>query len=269
MKENAVFSRPFTPRNILAGPLLLLAFLIIASPAALAQDRDVVYQVSTIDALLNGVYDGEITYGQMAEHGDFGLGTFEGLDGEMVAVDGEFLQVRADGKVYPVSPDQTTPFAAVTFFDPDLAFAVENVASFEDLKAQILKQIPDPNRFYAILIKGDFSHVKTRSVPKQDKPYPPLAEVAKHQPEFEFNNVSGLLAGFYCPEFVQKINVTGFHLHFLNTEKTGGGHLLEVSMAKGDAALDMTPAFFMLLPDAARDVDYSQDKSKELEEVEQ
>ena len=51
------------------------------------QNRDdTLTPVSTIDAILNGLYDGIITYGELKEWGDFGIGTFEGLDGEMVAL---------------------------------------------------------------------------------------------------------------------------------------------------------------------------------------
>lgn len=42
------------------------------------------FQYSTLEALLGGVYDGEVTVGELLTHGDFGLGTFNSLDGEMI-----------------------------------------------------------------------------------------------------------------------------------------------------------------------------------------
>src|SRR5665647_3590613 len=72
---------------------------------------DVLYQVSTINALLQGVYDGVIPIGELETHGDFGIGTFDGLEGEMLALDGNYYQIKTDGIAYPVSENMTTPFA--------------------------------------------------------------------------------------------------------------------------------------------------------------
>lgn len=49
-----------------------------------------IFQLSTINALLEGVFDGNMSYGQLKQHGDFGIGTFNGLDGEMIAFDAAF-----------------------------------------------------------------------------------------------------------------------------------------------------------------------------------
>jgi len=86
--------------------------------------------------------------------------------------------------------------------------------------------LPSPNLFYAIRMEGVFDYVKTRSVPKQEN-YRPLADVAKDQPVFEFQDVAGTLAGFNTPSFMGSINVPGLHLHFLSTDLTRGGHVLE------------------------------------------
>ena len=100
--------------------------------APIAQ-RETLVQISTIDALLNGVYDGVITFGNLKQYGDFGIGTFEGLDGEMVAFDGNFYQVKADGIAYPVSDSMETPFASVTFFDADSEEQLSEGMDYEHL----------------------------------------------------------------------------------------------------------------------------------------
>ena len=92
---------------------------------------------------------------------------------------------------------------------------------------------PPKTCFYAVMIQGEFSYVKTRSVPAQEKPYPPLAEVTKNQPTFEFTDVTGTMVGFRCPPYVTGINVPGYHLHFLTDDRTAGGHLLEFTVAPG------------------------------------
>ena len=61
------------------------------------RDPHVLFQASTIGALLDGAYDGDLTFAELAEHGDLGLGTLNGLDGEMIALDGEFYRADVDG----------------------------------------------------------------------------------------------------------------------------------------------------------------------------
>jgi acetolactate decarboxylase len=73
------------------------------------------FQTSTIDALLEGKYDGDVSFAQLEERGDFGLGTLNALDGEMIALEGNFYQVKADGRAYEIDKRTRTPFAVVTF----------------------------------------------------------------------------------------------------------------------------------------------------------
>jgi acetolactate decarboxylase len=55
----------------------------------------------------------------------------------------------------------------------------------------------------------------------------PLVQAAAVQPEFEFHDVAGTLAGFWTPEYAKTLNVPGYHLHFLSTDRKNGGHLLQ------------------------------------------
>jgi acetolactate decarboxylase len=105
-----------------------------------------------------------------------------------------------------------------------------------------------PNMFYAWKISGTFSYMKTRSVPKQAEPYPSLAEATANQKVFEFHDVQGTLVGVWCPEYVQGVNVAGYHLHFLTADAQAGGHVLECALQEGTAAADVTTEFVMLLP---------------------
>ena len=233
--------------------------------------RETLVQVSTIDAVLNGVYDGVINYKQLKEYGDFGIGTFEGLDGEMVAFDGKYYQVKADGVAYPVLNSMETPFACVTFFDADYEETLPEGINYEGLQKFMDASLPTLNKFYAIKIEGIFSYMKTRSVPGQKKPYPPLVEVTKNQPIFEFDNVYGTIVGFRCPAYAAGINVTGYHLHFLTGNRYAGGHVLEFTVKQAVASTDSTSNFLLILPDEENDfykIDLSQDKQEELEKAE-
>ncbi|MDD3363718.1 MAG: acetolactate decarboxylase [Syntrophomonas sp.] len=233
-------------------------------------DRETVHQVSMLSALLEGQYDGQTSFGELKKYGDTGIGTFEGLDGEMVELDGKFYQVKADGVAYPVADTMKTPFASVTYFEADKSQAVNEEINFEQLQNRVDSMISNKNIFYAIKVTGDFKYVKTRSVPGQQKPYPPLAEVTKNQPTFEFNNVKGTLVGFWCPSYVDGMNVPGYHVHFLNADKNAGGHLLGFTMESGQIDIDTTPNFYMCLPSNEEfgKIDMTEDRSQETNKVE-
>jgi acetolactate decarboxylase len=190
------------------------------------------YQTSLMSALIAGIYEGEATYGQIRKYGNFGLGTFNDLDGEMVGFDGTFYQLRSDGSARPVTGDQKTPFAVVTFFQPEQELEVVEQMTKSDLLAMIEKAT-DANLFNAVRVDGIFDEVHTRTVQRQVKPFPPLTEATKHQAEKLFTNVEGTLAGFRSPTYAQGIGVAGFHLHFLRQDKRAGGHALDYRLRAG------------------------------------
>jgi acetolactate decarboxylase len=233
-------------------------------------DSDVLYQISTIDALLQGVYDGVLPVAELETHGDFGIGTFDGLEGEMIALDGNCYQVKTDGVAYPVSGEVTTPFATVTHFEADENFRFEEPANLTEIEDFLDYNLPSKNLFYAVRVDGNFSYVKARSVPRQEKPYPKLADVVSTQSVFEFENVSGTLVGFRTPEYVNGVNVPGYHLHFITADRRAGGHVLDLRMENGDAAIDITSAFYMELPNSSEfyNVELGQDLQTDMEKVE-
>ena len=220
-----------------------------ASPAPPNAERShEVFQNSTINALLEGVYDGSMTYGELRRHGDFGLGTFNALDGEMIAVDGGFYQVKADGIAYP-SPTISGRRSRLSCFSvrPSGALLTASL-DYEQLQTLVDGLMEGPNLFYAVRVDGHFASVTTRSVPRQQRPYPPLAEVAKTEPVFHLDNVSGTLAGFRFPDFARGLNVPGFHLHFLTEDHRAGGHVLDLVLECGEVAIDASASFHMELP---------------------
>lgn len=235
------------------GVIVAVLCIFFSSAPALAapaeEKGDTLYQVSTISALLNGVYDRVITTGELVRYGDLGIGTFEGLDGEMVVLDGIVYKVAGTGAVTTVRADEGVPFAVVTHFDTDRRLAVSAVPSLEKLYQLLQPRLGNRNMFYAVRIEGEFEYVKTRSVHKQQKPYPPLAAVTPSQAVFEKTGpVKGTLVGFWSPDFAQGLNVSGFHLHFLSDDRKFGGHLLDCRIKKAAVAIDDTHEFYMVLP---------------------
>ena len=227
---------------------LLIGPLVIGCQAG---RRDVLFQTSTISALMEGAYDGELTCGRLKDRGDLGLGTFDALDGEMIVLDGRVYKVPADGKAYPASDAEKTPFAAVTFFEPDKTASPPGPLDYKQLAATIDAMLPTKNVPYAVRITGKFDYVKTRSIPRQSKPYPRLVDVAKKQPTFEFRSVRGTMVGFRLPKYVEGVNVPGYHLHFLTADRTAGGHVLKLTASTVKIEIDSCSAIHVSLPTTA------------------
>jgi acetolactate decarboxylase len=227
------------------------------------------FQISTIDALLQGDYDGYASLKEISGKGNFGIGTVNALDGELILENGIFYQVKSDGKVYHPSIDLKTPFASVVQFLPEDSLDVNDV-SFQQLKSLVDSLMTGKNYFYAIRLEGEFNYVRTRSVPAQNKPYPSLAVVTQNQPEFTIQQTTGKLTGFYCPDFVKGINIPGYHLHYLANDKLSGGHLLDFQLKSGKLKLDKIRYFEMLLPESGsfQKTEYKTDRSAELIKVE-
>jgi acetolactate decarboxylase len=254
-------------------PALVACLVLVFTSPSLAQEQennDVLSQVSTINALLAGQYQGVASIEELLRGGGFGLGTLQGLDGEMIILDGVARQVRMDGSVHVVPDQETTPWAAVTTFEPDLFLKLNTVTDFKDLEKQLSDALPGKNMFYAIRIEGTFKHVKARSVPGQKMPYPPLAEVVKAQAVFELENKTGTLVGFYCPAMVKGINVVGFHFHFLTEDAQAGGHVLNLTAEDLTASIDVTPTLRLTLPEHGefQKEDLTKDREAELKKIE-
>ncbi|MBT5926867.1 MAG: acetolactate decarboxylase [Verrucomicrobia bacterium] len=217
-----------------------------ATPSA---EEDAVFQYSTLGALLVGVYEGDLTFGELMMHGNHGLGTFQGVDGELIITDGKAYKVRVDGNAYEVAMDEKTPFAVTTFFEPDLVIDLEHVTSFQDFQNQVDAVIPSQNQIYSMRIKGAFNTLTTRSVPVQNRPYPSLTEVVAAQTEFQFSNISGTMVGFLLPGYVANINASGHHLHFIDSDRTTGGHVLDFSADNIRVELDICSRLSVDIPE--------------------
>jgi acetolactate decarboxylase len=193
----------------------------------------VIYQTSLMSALLSGVYEGETTIAQLMTRGDFGLGTFNELDGELIAFSQEVYQLRADGSARVALPEQKTPFAVMTWFKPQYRLQIDRAISRQKLHDIIDARIPSDNIFCALRIDGHFRHAHTRTVPRQTPPYRAMTDVLDDQPVFRFNGRHGVLVGFRTPQHMQGINVAGYHEHFITDDRQGGGHLLDYQLEHG------------------------------------
>ena len=206
------------------------------------------FQVSTSGALVEGVYTGAISSEVILKHGDFGLGTFENLDGEMVVLDGHIYRARGDGTVSEAPVDACAPFAVVTRFAPDVDLSIEAADSFDILKERCDQYRRSNNIFYAIRLDGEFHHVRMRAVS------PPssggrLIDAAKAQAEFELSEIRGTLVGLWSPGFSSAFSIAGYHFHFLSDDRVHGGHLLACSSGSLRLRVEALTDFHLALPE--------------------
>ena len=238
---------------------------------ALHAEPDAVFQYSTTRALLAGLYDGALRIEQAAEWGDLAIGTVNAIDGELIAVEGRYFRIGADGIARRLPPEARTPFIVVKDFQSEHQASLPPGLDLEALKAHLDTLIGSENLFHAVVVRGRFGGMVTRSEPKQSPPYKPLAEVmAEQQVRFELGEVEGTLVGFRCPAYVEGLNVAGYHFHFLSADERRGGHVLALETRKGRIEIDTAHALQLELPedDAFAQLDLHSGRGAELDAVE-
>jgi acetolactate decarboxylase len=229
-----------------------------------------VFQVSISGALVAGVYDREVSVQAILERGNFGLGTFANLDGEMVVVDGHVYQVKGSGQVVEAPADAGAPFAVVTFFEPEIDVSISTVPALKDLQARCDGFRQSGNIFYAIRLDGFFKRVRTRAV-NPPEPGTRLIDAAKAQSEFNFADIEGTLVGLWSPGFSSAFSVAGYHFHFLSADRQHGGHLLDAAADALRLRVEALTEFHLALPEseAFLKADLSKNTADELAYAEQ
>jgi acetolactate decarboxylase len=229
-----------------------------------------IYQYATINALMEGGFDGDLNLGALQKKGSFGIGAFNELDGEMIGFDNHFYQIKSDGKAYAVDPSQKTPFAVVTNFSKDNVVFAHQSFDLNKLYALLDTISPNKNLYVAYKIKVKCQTLKTRSVSKQVKPYPLMIDAVKKQSVFELGTIFGTLVGFRFPEYMKGLNVPGYHFHFLSDDKKVGGHVLDLLGSNFEIEIDYMADFEMHIPDneAFNKLNLAKTKAEDLEKVE-
>jgi len=215
-------------------------------------DRETVYQVALLQSLTQGYYDGIIKVSELKKHGDTGIGTFEGVNGEMIVIDGKVYQALGDGTVRKADDNETVPFSNVSFFDSDVSLDLNDIKNMASFKSELDKTVNEngKNMFYLVKVNGTFDKMFVRSEIKQEKPYKSLDKALEtDQREFNYENITGTVVGLYCPDYMGGLNASGWHFHFISDDRTKGGHMLDLSFASAKAELDITPSFDMKLSD--------------------
>lgn len=244
-----------------------------ASVAPTESDKPAIYIYSTIDALLSGAYDGELTVKQMVSKGDFGLGTYNRLDGEMLVLGGVPYHFTADGSVTVAKPDDRIPLAYVLPFRPTHRFTLAGAPaamSLTDIEAAIDARLPNKNLFYAVDVTGQFTGITTRAIAAQSRPYRPLAELVKTQVLFPKASATGTMVGIRSPAFSKGVSVPGWHWHFISTDRSYGGHVLAIGLVNAVANITPSHKVELDLPgnEDFANSDQTKDRAAELHQVE-
>lgn len=254
--------------------VLFLSFWIAFTGVSTAQSpgnpRGILFQFAVFEALLSGNFDGRMAISELQQHGDFGIGAFDRLDGELILLDGKLYQAKSDGKVYQPSSTAKTPYAFACRFSGGNSRDLPKGTTLESLQATLDQAASNAHLFYAFRVRGFFLKAKTRTVPGQNKPYTTLLDAVKGQVIAEFDRLPGTLVGFRCPAYIQGINYPGYHFHFISDDRQKGGHLFACEMDGGQVQILPLPRYELALPEdpaAFQNVQYGKDRLEEMRRI--
>jgi len=243
-------SRTFSTFTLVALVALLVAGISFAGCAIAQVEGKTLYITGGYGPLTRGIYDGSATIADLKKHGDFALGTFNGIDGELIALNGKYYQIGAQGNINTADDTWTTPNCSATFFKPDKVITISKPLGWQELQPYLNSQLPTPNLFYAMKLTGKFEWIKARSLTKLTKPYPatPYATITANEPTFEFSNVESTLVIFESPNYAGELIYPGYHAHFINSDGKYGGHILDCRIASGQVEVESITNFTVNLP---------------------
>ena len=227
-------------------------------------------QISLFSVLLSGRYGGVISVAEVKKLGSMAIATMDRLDGEMQMIDGVVYQACADGRVHLPGDDETVPFGTVAEFHAERSLRLADIPSYELFEARMAECCPQENLPLAIRLTGDFRTMKVRAVARQERDGVGLAEAAKNEALFELADCSGDLVGFRLPGYVKGVNAPGWHLHFMDSERRRGGHVVNFSLLAGELRFCYADDFQIRLPGPAvfAGLDLTKDWSKDLKRAE-
>jgi len=191
-------------------------------------------QFYSLHTIKNKLFTGDVKLSEVMSYGNFGIGTFNNIDGELVAVDGLIYRTKADGSAEVVEDlEEKTPYAIVTEFQPDIQRAIGS-SKLSDVLAEIDAMRDDlAESIFSVEVTGTFRWARTRAPEPSYPPYKDLEEIIADQPSTTFNNIGGDIVGFYTPEFLGSLGVPGYHLHFIDESRQFGGHLQDAYLNEG------------------------------------
>jgi acetolactate decarboxylase len=244
-------------------------------PAPVANSADTLHNhlftVGVGGGLIGGLYDGTYPYHNLKQHGNFGLGAPDKLDGELVIFQGKIYQTQHTGKTFQVDDRQLTPFAMINYFQADKKITINNTLDKKSLFLLLDSMLTNVNGLYAIHISGKFSYIKTRAFPPvKEHDHTPLASMLSLQQFFEFDHVKGDLIGYRLPSFMDNTNISGYHFHFLSERKDAGGHIIDVKADNVTIEIDQLDSYTIQVPANGdfEQFDFKKNRDEDIKSVE-
>ena len=241
----------------------------------MGMEQNTLYQVSTLQALSMGYTRPVVTVRELLEHGNIGLGTFEGVNGEMILIDGHCYRADEEGKVVEMPSKTGVPFASVTFLQDERRTVLPESGTAETLKQMLDKIIEEwfgLNSMHMIRIDGFFIEIQARSENAYFSQHISLKDIlSETQKSFVFSNIPGTLVCVYYPDYMAGINAAGWHFHFISEDRTLGGHVFDLHMLSGAAVVDKIQRLAIQLPTEPSFDTYSltEASQQEIKQVEQ
>lgn len=260
-------------RLFLIVTICCFIFLFSSCGEAEKRDQDTMFQVATLQSLMQGEYSSLLTVDELLQKGDFGIGTFKNVDGEMILLDGVVYQAKGDSTIKIAEGQMGSPFAIATYFDGDISENIAQISSLEQLKTKLDATISQHrNTIWAVRIDGSFRNIKYRSeYPVVDNARIPLAEwLQDNQISWEKEQAKGTIVAIYFPEYFSGLNASSWHMHFISNDKTFGGHLFDVNIIDAIVQYDKTEKFNLYIPDDHyyQELDLAKNKDEDIEKVE-
>lgn len=222
--------------RLLASAVLLPFIFNACSPANIQCDssdktHNLIAQYSTYPELDKGNYSGFVRVDSLKASGDFGIGTLDDINGELIVLEGDVFQVLVTGEVVTPPDSALSPFATICVFEGDNQFVSKmQIRSYDSLKIMLETYTKSKTKPVAFRVDGFFNSITLRSVPAQSKPYPMLSDVITQQKVFNHSNLTGTMVGYWFPPNNSNIQAVGYHFHFISDDETIGGHVLNCSL---------------------------------------
>lgn len=196
----------------------------------------------TAESLLSGNYDGQTCIDEVLKSGNFGLGTLNGLKGELIILDGVAYAANGDGNLQLVEKTAKTPFTTITNFEKHLSVEIHE-ALYADLVYKMPLWFPSAKYYYAIQIEGRFGQIDYRGSWGITSENPDLLSVIKNSGTITEYDLEGVLVGFFVPDHANGVNIPGFHFHFVDISRRFGGHVVDFNIESGKVFISQKKNF--------------------------
>ena len=228
-------------------------FIMFKNPNEVRAHNMKIYQVSTLQALMLGYSKAVISVSELLRHGSIGLGTFTDVDGEMIVLDGICYRAMEHGDVVIAEPERGVPFSTVCEMEQSAPIEFGETKCIDDLKLSLNNTIDSHfglNSMHMARIDGEFELVDARSESGYESVHIDLKTIlGKTQRAFKFEKIKGTLVCVYFPDYMDGINASGWHVHFLSEDKKHGGHVFEINMLSGKGQISKINSIELKLPD--------------------